>query len=365
MTEPEASLAVSTSGNQLRLSFAGRLNATGAAAVWRPAMRAVAAARGHNLVLDLSAVSACDMAGASLLAAAEAAHGVESEIIGADERAAGLVARARATGASRVSGAPQPRAEPFSWHSFLMGFRAAGNGFSFIGEAAVATLALPRRHRMLRGSDLLRFADQAGVQALPLVVMLGFLMGLILAFQSAVPMRKFGAVLYVANLVSISLTRELGPLLAAVILAGRTASAFAAEIGTMKVNEEVDALVSMGLDPMTMLVLPRMAAALLVMPVMTLVLELAGLIGMAVVMKSFGFGLGIIEAQVRYLDDAGRPVRRADQGRLFWHRDRGDRLPFRARHGGRPARRRCVHDRRRGGRHRRHRHARWRIRRVL
>ena len=96
--------------------------------------------------------------------------------------------------------------------------------------------------------------------SLPLVMLLGYLIGLILAFQSAVPMRRFGADIFVANLVAISLLRELGPLLAAVILAGRTGSAFAAEIGTMKVNEEIDALVTMGLDPMTMLVLPRMIA---------------------------------------------------------------------------------------------------------
>ena len=107
-------------------------------------------------------------------------------------------------------------------------------------------------------------------------------------------MRQFGAVIFVANLVAISLLRELGPLLAAVILAGRTGSAFAAEIGTMKVNEEIDALATMGLDPMTMLVLPRMIAAMLMMPLMTLVLELAGLLGMATVMRGFGFPLQAI-----------------------------------------------------------------------
>ncbi len=144
---------------------------------------------------------------------------------------------------------------------------------------------------MLRLPDLLRYADQAGVRSLPLVVLLGYLIGLILAFQSAVPMRRFGADIFVANLVAISLLRELGPLLAAVILAGRTGSAFAAEIGTMKVNEEIDALVTMGLDPMTMLVLPRMIAAMLVMPVMTLTLDIAGLLGMATVMRGFGFPL--------------------------------------------------------------------------
>jgi phospholipid/cholesterol/gamma-HCH transport system permease protein len=152
---------------------------------------------------------------------------------------------------------------------------------------------------MLRPPDILRYADQAGVKAIPLVLLLGFLMGLILAFQSAVPMRRFGADLYVANLVAISLLRELGPLLSAVILAGRTGSAFAAEIGSMKVNQEIDALATMSLDPVTLLVLPRLIAAVLTMPALVLALDVAGLLGMATVMKAFGYPLVAVAHQVQ------------------------------------------------------------------
>jgi phospholipid/cholesterol/gamma-HCH transport system permease protein len=152
---------------------------------------------------------------------------------------------------------------------------------------------------MLPVRDVLRFADEAGVRSLPLVLMLGFLFGLILAFQSAVAMQAFGAELYVANLVSISVLRELGPLLASVILAGRTGSAFAAEIGTMQVNEEVSALRTMGLDPVTMLVLPRLMAAMLVMPVMTVVLEVAALFGMLAVMTGLGYPVVAVLTQVQ------------------------------------------------------------------
>lgn len=168
---------------------------------------------------------------------------------------------------------------------------------------AIATL--PARRRMLRLPDLLRYADRAGVRAIPLVLLLGFLMGLILAFQSAVPMRRFGADLYVANLVAISLVRELGPLLSAVILAGRTGSAFAAEIGSMKVNQEIDALATMSLDPVTMLVLPRLIAAMLVMPAMVLALDVAGLLGMATVMKAFGYPLITVAHQVQAAASTG------------------------------------------------------------
>jgi phospholipid/cholesterol/gamma-HCH transport system permease protein len=173
------------------------------------------------------------------------------------------------------------------------------NGVAFIGEVLVAVVRLPARRRMLPMVDLLRYADQAGVRALPLVVLLGFLMGTILAFQSIVPMRPYGADLFVANLVTISLLRELGALLSAVILAGRTGSAFAAEIGTMKVNQELDALVTMGLDPMTMLVLPRLIAVMLVLPALALVLDIAGLLGMTAVMRGFGFPLVTIMHQVQ------------------------------------------------------------------
>ena len=130
-------------------------------------------------------------------------------------------------------------------------------------------------------------------------MLLGYLMGLILAFQSAVPLRRFGADLYVANLVAISLLRELGPLLSSIILAGRTGSAFAAELGSMKVNQEIDALTTMSLDPVTMLVLPRLIAAALVMPALILVLDIAGLLGMATVMNAFGYPLIAIAHQVQ------------------------------------------------------------------
>ncbi len=301
MAEATAKVTVHAESAGSRLAFAGRLDGAGTGAVWRPTIAASRQARGRSLIFDLGGVAAFDMAGAALLIAAEAAHGSPTTIEGAEPRVLSLLAQARETREPIRPPVPIAPSRP-SWRDLLLGFRAAGAGIAFLGAIALAVLALPWRWRMFRFQEFWRHADQAGVRALPLIASLGFLMGLILAFQSAVPMRQFGAVLYVANLVSVSLLRELGPLLVAVILAGRTASAFAAEIGTMKVNQEIDALVSMGLDPVTMLVLPRLGAAVMVMPFLTIVLEIAGLIGMAVVMRSFGFGLGIVEAQVQVLD---------------------------------------------------------------
>jgi len=285
------------------LSFDGRLDAAASGAIWRQAMRTATQARGQRLVLDLTAVTACDMTGTAFLAEIEAMHGGGGEPVGASEHVLALLHRARAARARR--GAPaRPRSLGLR-EVMALALAHAGSAAAFIGETAIALLRAPRRRRMLRLVEVARHAEQAGTRSLPLVILLGFLIGLILAFQSAVPMQRFGADLYVANLVALALLRELGPLLTAVILAGRTGSAFAAEIGTMKVNEEVDALTTMGLDPMTMLVLPRIIAVMLVMPAITLVLDVAGLLGMATVMRGFGFPLVTIARQVQLFVTVG------------------------------------------------------------
>jgi phospholipid/cholesterol/gamma-HCH transport system permease protein len=296
LSEP-AGFSIAQRDGQTVLAFSGRLEADTIGNLWRAVIRAASGARGQPLGFDLSQVTFCDVGGASFLAALERAHGSEAAVIGADQRLLGLLHRAR--GAVPAA----PREPTVAARTLVDVFGATREvvvaSIGFVGEAVVALVRLPARRRMLRLPDLFSIADGAGVRSLPLLVMLGYLIGLILAFQSAVPMRRFGADIFVANLVAISLLRELGPLLAAVILAGRTGSAFAAEIGTMKVNEEIDALVTMGLDPMTMLVLPRIFAAMLVMPVMTLTLDVAGLLGMTTVMRGFGFPFVTIARQVQ------------------------------------------------------------------
>lgn len=132
------------------------------------------------------------------------------------------------------------------------------------------------------------FTDQAvaiGVQALPIVALLSFLLGLIMAFQAAYQLRQFGANIFVANLVGISMVREFGPIITAIILAGRTGSAIAAELGTMVVQEEIDALKTMGIDPNRFLLLPRLAALSLVQPALTMMANFVGVLG--------GFLIGI------------------------------------------------------------------------
>ena len=143
-------------------------------------------------------------------------------------------------------------------------------------------LAHPRQFRF---RDCALAFERAGFDGLPITVLVGLLLGLILAFESAASLQMFGVEVYVADLIAIGLFRELGPLVTAIILAGRSGSAFAAEIGTMKVDEELDALTTFGLPPVQFLVLPRVLAATLAMPVLTIFSELAGLVGGAIVLR--------------------------------------------------------------------------------
>ncbi len=156
---------------------------------------------------------------------------------------------------------------------------------SFTGETAAAILLLPFRPRRFRFGDFAMALQRASWDALAVVSGAGVLLGVILAFESATALKMFGAEVYVSDLLAIGIFRELGPLITAIILAGRTSSAFAAEIGTMKAGEEIDALVTMGLKPVRFLVPPRIAATVVAMPVLTVCAELAALFGGAAVLR--------------------------------------------------------------------------------
>jgi phospholipid/cholesterol/gamma-HCH transport system permease protein len=265
-----------------RFVFAGPFSALAIGGIWTQALKAAAKNRGTPLVIDISGVTSLDTSGAALLLAMEQTAGAQADLIGADDREQALLTQMR----TALADAKPSKSSPPNRPGLVAGLTIR---VAFFGGIVLSALALPGKLRFLRGSDFANIAEKAGTQALPLVLMLGFLIGMILAFQSAIPMRQFGADLYVADLVAISLFRELGPLLVAVILSGRTGSAFAAELGTMQVNEEIAALTTMGIDPETMLVLPRIAAAVMVMPVLVVAMDIAGLIGMGTVLGILGF----------------------------------------------------------------------------
>ncbi|MBN1189691.1 MAG: ABC transporter permease [Dehalococcoidales bacterium] len=153
----------------------------------------------------------------------------------------------------------------------------------FMGLALVTLFAVLPHPTRWRITSLVTHIHQTGLNAVPIVALLTFLVGAVIAFLGATVLDIFGATIYTVDLVAYSFLREFGVLLAAILLAGRTASAFAAQIGSMKVNEEIDALKAQGLDPMELLVLPRMLALLLTLPMLTFVAMIAGLTGGAVV----------------------------------------------------------------------------------
>ncbi len=161
--------------------------------------------------------------------------------------------------------------------------KSTGEIMAFLGEAFVATAKMFTGKARFRYNDLGLFFQDCGARALPIVSLISILVGLILAFIGIIQLKLFGAQVYVADLVGIGMVREMGAIMAGIIMAGRTGAAFAAQLGTMQVNEEIDALQTLGINPMEFLVLPRMLALTIMMPLLCLYANLMGIIGGAVV----------------------------------------------------------------------------------
>ncbi|MBX3737919.1 MAG: ABC transporter permease [Candidatus Didemnitutus sp.] len=148
-----------------------------------------------------------------------------------------------------------------------------------VGECVFSIARFFRGQAQFRWRDCIHEMQQCGAMALPIVGLISFLVGIILAYQGAVQLRQFGADIYVADMVGVAVIREMGPLMAAIVLAGRTGAAFAATLGNMKANEEIDALETLGVSPVDFLVMPRMAALFLMMPLLALYSNVLGILG--------------------------------------------------------------------------------------
>ncbi len=281
----------------------GRLDSANTGKIWRRATELVGGA--GSVVLDASRVEYCDGSGIALLVQLrnqrQKADG-HFEIRGLRPEFQQLLEAWDPGDLARLTEAePQHAGLAEEVGAAVVDvWRDTRTLISFVGELTVALAHAALHPRGVRWRDALRVAESAGVNALPIVALVSFLMGLIMAFQAAVPLRQFGAELFVANLIALSMLRELGPLMTAIILAGRSGSAFAAELGTMKVREEIDALKTMGLDPVRFLVVTRVVAAVAMTPLLTIFADLLGLIGGAVVMLSLGFPLITYFNQIQY-----------------------------------------------------------------
>jgi len=173
-------------------------------------------------------------------------------------------------------------------------FRSASEMIAFIGEATITFAKFLVGKATFRRSDLFLLLQECGAQALPVVSLICILLGLILGFVGAIQLKMFGAQLFVADVVAIGMVRVMGAIMTGIIMAGRTGAAFAAQLGTMEVNEEIDALKTLGISPMEFLVLPRMIALVIMMPLLCVYADLLGILGGLIV----GVGmldLGLIE----------------------------------------------------------------------
>jgi phospholipid/cholesterol/gamma-HCH transport system permease protein len=284
---PAASILVSDEQGGLVLRAEGEWLVTSARELDRR-LNAIDLPRGRQVIVDLAGVDRLDSTGALLLLRTEHAlteRGNRVELTNLPPRFAPLVDQVRARGVS------EPLPHPIPPHHTLIGFIARigqvtlvllSRLYDIVGFTGLVTETV---FKMLRQPSRLRLTatlvqmEQVGLDALPIVGLLSFLIGVVMAYQGADQLRRFGAEIYTVNLLGISILRELGVLLSAIIIAGRSGSAFTAQIGTMQVNEEIDAMRTLGLDPVEVLVLPRLIGLGLTLPLIVFYADFMGMLG--------------------------------------------------------------------------------------
>lgn len=273
-------------GLTLRLSGSVSLSGPHGSSIRQRLVETAANPRFRSLVVDLSRADRIDTSGAVLLALLKRTASLRQarfEISGARDPIRGFLSWVdldSLTEEGRTAPPAQALGRLASVGEHTLAF--AENlrfFFSFVGAFFLAALRALLHPRSFRGRHMLASLEQGGVDALPIVTLIHFLVGLVLAFQASIQLRQFGANIFVADLVGLAQVREFGPLVTAVLLAGRSGSAFAAELGTMQVNEEIDALKTLGIDPVRFLVLPKTVALFLAMPLLTLYADLVGILG--------------------------------------------------------------------------------------
>jgi phospholipid/cholesterol/gamma-HCH transport system permease protein len=270
--------------------------------------------RPRQLIVDLSSVTNVDGAGLGLLAEvrrAMASWGGELSLRGLQGELGSLVQMSALQ--DPVAGVLiPPQRKP--WIPSLgvkveIALQELRDQIVFTGELLAALAWAIRNPRSIRFRDLWLAAEKAGINALPIILLLGLLIGMIVAFLAASVLQSFGATSLIPMIVSVGMVREFAPLMTAVFLAGRSGSFYAAEIGTMKITEELDALQTFALNKMRFLVIPRVLAATITMPMLTVFFIFAGLLGGYIVCRVFGIGLPLYVNAVRdnvdYIDLLG------------------------------------------------------------
>ncbi|MBI4803725.1 MAG: ABC transporter permease [Desulfovibrio sp.] len=283
--DPKATCQVSLTKGTLLVAFAGAWGMCSAVPDAKEALRTLAGPpRPTSLCFDSSGLTHWDsrflVFCRSLLAVARET-GVAVDLAGLPEGAKGLLDLAEKV-PERKGAAAGKRSEPLLAHVgnwCIEAWRGLPDIVEFIGDVTLACLKLVRGKAVFQASGFVGLMHQVGVEALPIVSLISLLVGLILAFVASIQLLQFGAQIYVSTIVGISMIRVMGAIMTGIIMAGRTGAAFAAEIGTMQVNEEIDALRTFGFSPTEFLVLPRMLALVLMMPLLCIYADLMGCLG--------------------------------------------------------------------------------------
>jgi phospholipid/cholesterol/gamma-HCH transport system permease protein len=297
-----------TSADQAELRIGGRLGLAEAGPLWTELRRLeTTASKGQTLDFEMSGVERVDGGAMALLACLRAElhrRGVKCEFLAADQRVQRII---HLYGGDDVV-ARMRRRRPLRTldqlgRATLAALHELKLVLAFFGQMVVSGAGIIRSPRSANWRELPSTMERSGADAMPIIVVINFLVGLAMAFQAAEQLARFGANILVADLIGISVTRELGPLMTAIVICGRSGAAFAAELGSMQVNGEIDALQTMGLGPMRFLVLPRTLALILVMPLLTVLADLAGVLGGLIV------GVWSLDLTVRgYLFQTARVV---------------------------------------------------------
>jgi len=278
----------------LTIALHGLLDARTTGACWRELEEKLRGRRAKSVVVDAGDVSFSGSIGIALVSHLEAGAmtpGAKVTVRGLKEEIRKMIAMFPAEASLKRSREPSlPRRIPEEIGELVRSFVIdLKEQVIFLGSLIRALPVALVRPKYMRWREVRRVIEKAGANALPVVSIFSWLVGLVLALEAAQPLRRFGAEVFIADMIGFSSLRDTGPLVTAIMLAGRSGSAFAAEIGTMKVNEELDALTTMGLSPMRFLVMQRVVAALILTPLLTLYSMLMGIIGGVVVMRFMGF----------------------------------------------------------------------------
>ncbi len=286
-------------GLRAQVTLSGAVNVYSLASVWTDIREKQnlwleqGNAQAHSLIFDASKVSSLDGAGFAFLIDVEQAQqkaGGQFQIQGLDSKYEPLLHEFDPV--SHLFPAPTPKSKINFISSTGMAaqnlFEDARGLITFTGHLAADLVWSVRHVNQVRWGDFVNTAVQAGIAALPIVGLVSFLIGVILSFQAAIGMEQFGAVSFVGPLAALGIVREMGPLITAILLAGRSSAAFAAEIGTMTVNSEIDALVTGGLSPIRFLVVPRVLAGILVAPILTLFADIVSIFSSMLTMQIYG-----------------------------------------------------------------------------